>query len=193
MRPSPIIAIFAGMMCSVVSGAASAQQSLDFSYNFGNGNVMSGVLTGTDAGNYFTVTGVQSFLVNGTDESTYFTQPSIYSKDSFNGFGSGYNNNGTAVVTLDGSYMDIIVLGSQISTFQMGVNDVTASQYGSFAEYELDVDNNGPGAGGTFSASDWTASLASASVPEPAAAAVFLAGLFGLSIVHTRQGRSIWR
>jgi len=181
------------MMCSVVSGAASAQQSLDFSYNFGNGNVMSGVLTGTDAGNYFTVTGVQSFLVNGTDESTYFTPASIVSKDAWNNFGSGYNNNGTAVVTLDGSYMDIIVLGSQHSSFQMGMNDVTASQYGSFAEYDLNPENLGPAAGADFSASGWTASLASASVPEPAAAAVFLAGLFGLSIVHTRQGRSIRR
>ncbi len=143
-------------------GEAHAQ-ALDFSYTFAGGNVETGVLTGTDAGNFFTVTGVQSFAVNGVDETSAVTGSSLESWDAFEGFGAGYNNDGSAVVTLDGSYMDIVSRNAIFGDFYISVGDIASRLEGDIAVYGFTrAYEYAP-----FDPANWSATFAGTSMPVP--------------------------
>jgi hypothetical protein len=178
------LAVVAGLAGAVFSGAARAQ-SLDWSYSFSNGQVLSGVFTGTDAGNDFTVTGLQSLSVDGV-ATTYLAGVPIVSFDALSGHGEGYNGNGSAVVTLDGSYMDLADTPDNGYTgIFFYVGDVFAQSLVSGAGIFV-IPGYGSD-GNEFAQADWSATLVGAQVPEPSTAAVLLTGVIGLAIVRGRK------
>ena len=67
-----------GLYVASPTGAAHAQSLWDFSYAASNGETLSGVLSGTDAGNDFTVTGLQALFVNGTNVLGDIPNPPSY-------------------------------------------------------------------------------------------------------------------
>jgi hypothetical protein len=170
------------LLCTA-PGAARAQQVLDFSYTFGNGDVESGVLTGSLAGNYFTVTGIQSFSVDGTDRTSYVTGDLLESFDAAETSDQGYNGNGTAVVTIDGSYLDLFSAGQE-GNFYFAAGDVYANQY--YADVAVNTvgyqDEDNPFST-PFSASRWTAVL----VPEPGSLGLMAGALGMLGVIAGRR------
>ncbi len=166
--------------------AAQAQQSLDFSYAFSDDNVLSGVLIGTDTGDYFTVTGVQSLSFNSVNIISLVTGRELLSWDDLAGVGTGYYRNGSAVVTTDGSYMDFVSAG-MTGNFLFANGDVYAADYGAYARVE--TVNRGPANDSdNFDAADWSASLAGNPVPEPGSLGL-TAGAIGLVGVIARRRR----
>ncbi len=164
--------IVAIVSLSYVSTASA--ELLDWRYTYGDANVISGVFTGTDAGNYFTVTVLQSFSVNGV-ATNYLAGAAPESDDAFVGKGAGHNGNGSAVVTLDGSYMDFIDTPDGGSTgLSFIVGDAQAQDANNtgtlvFLPPILD-DSDIP-----FVQASWSATLVDVdtAVPEPPAVAVF--------------------
>jgi len=165
---------------------------LTFSYNGGSAPsisgagaapLISGVFDGTLAGNYFTVTALDSLSVNNKPYS--LTPNLLASYDSFLGVGQGHNGNGSAVVTLDGSYMDIIVSPDSGGTgFGFGVNDVLSSQMTPPQNFYIAILPPSPSGADAFVAADWSASVVTA--PEPMTAALFAVGLAGLAVARKR-------
>jgi hypothetical protein len=176
-----VVAVLAG-----ASMASAAQgQTLDWSYTFADGNVLSGVFTGTDAGNYFTVTGLQSLSFNGVP-TAYLAGAPILSVDAFTNVGEGYNGNGSAVVTLDGSYMDLLDTPDAARTgFDFFAGDLYAQQVGS-GEAFLYIPSVGSDVG-YFAKANWSATLVGAAVPEPGTVAVLLTGMLGLAMARGRK------
>jgi hypothetical protein len=178
------VAAFAVLLAAPF-GAARAD-TLDFSYTFASGDVLAGVLSGADAGNYFTVSAVQSLTLNGHDASNSIAGATPQSYDTLEGRGAGYNGDGTGVVTLDGSYLDLVVTANQISGFGFAVNDafsgVVGSPYIVFAGIRPDpseIDFQ-------FVPANWSAELVPA--PEPGSLAV-LAGALGVFALTRRAAR----
>jgi hypothetical protein len=173
------LAAFAAVLVAPL-GAARAD-TLDFSYTFANNDVLAGVLGGTDAGNYFTVTSVLALTFNGMDVSGVIAGATPESYDSAASVGLGYNGNGTGVVTLDGSYMDLIdsptgqygfgfALGDEISARILGGTGAAA-----FVATNPDVDDiDHP-----FVQANWSAEL----IPEPGSVTLLVSalGLLGLA------------
>jgi len=170
--------VLAGMaaFCLAPGGSARAQQVLDFSYTFSPGQVLSGALTGVDAGNYFTVTGVQSLFYQ-TDITSQYSGNALESFDEGVGYGAGYNGNGSAVVTIDGSYMDFITIGPD-GPVVFANGDNYSVEVGSLAELYPALSNAGP-----FIAADWSATL----VPEPGSLVVMASALGGLGVIARRR------
>jgi hypothetical protein len=178
------LATFAILLAAPV-GAARAD-TLDFSYTFGNGDVLAGVLGGTDAGNYFTVTAVEALTLNGSDVSNAIAGGTPASYDSEIGAGLGYNGDGTGVVTLDGSYLDLVDTFNGNSGFGLGFNDAYIAKTGGpfivfagvgLAVYDYDT---------SYAPANWSAELVPA--PEPGSLAV-LAGALGLLALTRRASR----
>ncbi len=174
---------------TILAGAAifssARAQSLDWSYTFADGNVLSGVFTGTDAGNYFTVTGLQSLSFNGAS-TAYLAGAPILSVDAFTNVGEGYNGNGSAVVTLDGSYMDLLDTPDAARTgFDFFAGDLYAQQVGS-GEAFIYIPNVASD-DGYFAQANWSATLVGAAVPEPGTVAVLLTGMVGLAMARGRK------
>jgi hypothetical protein len=172
-------------MASVPMGGCAMAQSLDFSYTFGNGSVLSGVFTGTDAGNDFTVLSVQSILLNGTNLTDEFAGSTLESVDAFAQFGAGLNGNGTAVVTLDGSYQDLYFSNGRGQGLIFAVGDEVSMSFGNFLEIENGVSAGGDD--GPYVQSKWTATIQGAAVPEPASLAVVIAGLAVIGYANRRR------
>jgi hypothetical protein len=178
------LAVAAALAAAAIFSSAKAQ-TLDWSYTFNDGQVLSGVFTGTDAGNYFTVTGLQSLSFD-TVPTTYLASAPILSMDYAVGFGEGYNGNGSAVVSLDGSYLDILVSSDRGRTgFDFFNGDALSQQEG------VSRANFGIPAVGTddseFAPAEWSATLVGAAVPEPGTAAVLLTGMVGLAMARGRK------
>ncbi len=143
--------------------AAQAQQSLDFSYAFSDDNVLSGVLIGTDTGDYFTFTGVQSLSFNSVNIISLVTGRELLSWD-----------------------MDFVSAG-RTGNFLFANGDVYAADYGAYASVE--TVNSGPANDSdNFDAADWSASLAGNPVPEPGSLGL-TAGAIGLVGVIARRRR----
>jgi hypothetical protein len=162
--------------CFAPGGSARAQQVLDFSYTFSPGYVLSGTLTGTDSGDYFTVTGVQSLFYQ-TDITSQYSGSALESFDESVHFGAGYNGDGSAVVTIDGSYMDFFTIGpgGQVG-FANGDN--WSDVVGSAATLDPGYYTSGP-----FIAADWSATL----VPEPGSLVVMAGALGMLGVIAGRR------
>jgi hypothetical protein len=170
--------VLAGMaaFCLAPGGSARAQQVLDFSYTFSPGNVLSGTLTGTDSGDYFTVTGVQSLFYQ--TDITYRVSGNLFeSEDEFLGLGAGYNGDGSAVVTIDGSYMDFFSNGGG-GHLIFAYGDNVADMYGSEASLAVGLHIDG-----SFIAADWSATL----VPEPGSLVVMASALGVLGVIARRR------
>ena len=122
---------------------------------------LAGSSTGTLAsdGQHFTITGYEDLTFDGSPVNISITVLSSF--DSYFGFGKGYNGNGTPVVTLNGSYMDIMVTTTGAADgFILEHND---KHYGAKGEVASGPSfGNDPGE--NFNVADWQASL----VPEPA-------------------------
>jgi hypothetical protein len=175
------------LLCAAPGGAAHGQQLLDFTYTFADGVVESGVLAGSDAGNYFTVTGIQSFVVDGMDRTAETTSFTVESYDASQGLGQGYNGDGSAVVTIDGSYIDLFTLGPDGAAV-FGVGDAFATQITSIAGLDT-VGYSGDDI--PFVAANWTASLQGAAVAEAGSWGV-MAGALGMLGVVVRRRRFSW-
>jgi hypothetical protein len=172
-----------GALAGASFASAARAQSLDWSYTFGNGDVVSGVFTGTDAGNYFTVTGLQSLSVNGV-ATTYLAGVPIISADSYAGSGGGYNGNSSAVVTLDGSYMDLVDTPDDVNGLLFAAGDAFARDYYAvFSAVLPPVANDGE----SYVQTSWSAMLVGTQVAEPSTAAVLLTGLVGLAMARGRK------
>jgi hypothetical protein len=172
-------------LATVPVGDYAMAQSLDFSYTFGNGSVLSGVFTGTDAGNDFTVLSVQSILLNGTNLTDEFAGSTLESVDALLQYGAGFNGNGTAVVTLDGSYQDLYFSNGHGWELFFVVGDKASMVYGNFLIYDSGVsagDDDTP-----YVQSRWTATIEGAAVPEPASLAVVIAGLAVIGYANRRR------
>ena len=104
-----LLAAIAALAICMTAGSASASV-LDFSYNYGAGDVVGGALIGTLAGNGndFIIAGFQDFTVNGSPLVGYNPSIAFGSYDEFFGDGSGYSGNGSGTVTLNCYYMDFI-------------------------------------------------------------------------------------
>ncbi len=180
------LAVVVGICMTAFTGAARAD-TLTWSYTVSKFSGFSGVFTGTDAGNYFTVTGLQSFKVNGVPTS-YLQGAPIVSQDFFVGAGEGYDGNGSAVVTLDGSYLDLLdspgVLNGQNPGLSLSVNDGYAKAVNqndiSYADPPLYINDQ-------YKKSDWSATLVVTQAPEPSTVAVLLTGIVGLGIARRRK------
>jgi hypothetical protein len=162
--------------------SAKAQQALDFSYTFGYGEVLAGALTGSDSGNYFTVTGIQALTINGQDVLSDVAGDYIGSLDQFEQADNGHNGNGTGVVTLDGTYLDLIVYPHPFDNstgFYFGYGDVFASYFQSIASVALGnyEDTDIP-----FVQANWSAQLAT--IPEPAPLAILGGALPMLALLR---------
>jgi hypothetical protein len=171
--------LFAFACCVAMSGgAAHAQQVLDFSYTFADGSIETGALTGSLAGDYFTVTGIQLFSFNGTDYTAGFLVDAIESDDTEYGLGYGHNGNGSAVVTIDGSYLDI-TSDSGFPAFSFSVGDNVGRNYGTFVTFYANraFDN------GSYIAANWTAEL----VPEPGSLGLMAGALGMLGVIAGRR------
>lgn len=178
------VVITIGMMAC--AGEARADL-LDWSFTVNKKAVFSGVFTGTDDGNYFIVTGVQSFDVNGAPTS-YLAGVPVVSQDAFFGAGEGYFGDGSAVVTLDGSYLDLFVSPGQtngeLNGFSLSVDDAYAQDVQenvvSYADPPKYIDDQ-------YKKSEWSATLVVTQVPEPSTVALLLAGIVGLGIARGRK------
>jgi len=126
-------------MATVPMGGSALAQSLDFSYTFCDSNVLSGVFTGTDAGNDFTVLTGQSVLLNGTNITDEFAGSTLESVDTLLQYGAGLNGNGTAVVTLDGYYQDLSFSNGHGWELFFVVGDEASMVYGNFLIYDSGV------------------------------------------------------
>jgi hypothetical protein len=171
------------LLCAAPGGAAHGQQLLDFTYTFLSGDVESGVLSGADAGNYFTVTSIPSLTVDGVDLTAATTSFTVESFDASQGLGLGYNGDGSAVVTIDGSYIDLFTLGPDGAAV-FGVGDAFATELASIAELRTVVYS---GQDTPFVAANWTASLQGAAVPESGSLGVMAGALGMLGMVVRRR------
>ncbi len=176
----------AALLCLPLAAAHAQTQQLDFTYAFADGNIETGVLNGTLAadGNHFTVSSIASLSYDGTTVTSTDNSIELLSLDSANGDGGGYNGDGSAVVTLNGSYMDMITEITNASETAgvftyFGVNDVFSLYAGNVAVaenyYAQSVDAGDAG---------WSAEVAD--VPEPAGLAVFGIGLAALATLRRR-------
>jgi hypothetical protein len=187
-----------GLVCllGVLAATSPAKaEMLTFSYNGGSvpsisgigaAPSISGVFDGTLSGNYFTVTALDSLSVN---NARYSLTPNLLeSEDSVEGIGQGHNGNGSAVVTLDGSYMDIIVSPDGGSTgFVFAVNDLASSQPAVDQNVYAAILPPSPPGEDAFVAADWKASVVT--TPEPMTAALFAVGVAGLAVARKRRSK----
>jgi hypothetical protein len=143
------------------------------------------VFTGTDAGNYFTVTGLQSLSFNGV-ATTYLAGAPIVSLDALTRYGEGYDGNGSAVVTLDGSYMDLIdTPDGALTGFVFFAGDAYSQRNGyTFSNIYIPPSIRDTS---DFLQADWSATLVGAQVPEPKTVAVLLTGMVGLAMARGRK------
>ena len=168
-----------------LTGATANAQTYDFSYQFvDTGNTISGEFAGYITGDTFHFTALNWFKVNGVTmaDATYFD-----STDNYYGFAPG-----SPSAKLDNSYLDFAIADASIATVSnlaiFAVGDFTATSY---------VGANIAGAtsayGGTdsfelFNAANYSATVTSGAVPEPATWALMLGG-FGLAGGALRTSR----
>ena len=164
-------------LAAVIAATGASAQSGTYTFTFDHfGLVETGSLGGTlDAdGNHFIVSSNGSFTFDGAPFSVVSSTP--MSVDTFAGFGGGLRGDGTATMTLDGSYLDYFSgdLGNFVA-FAVGDAYQLATQP-PFSEYFDGVDNEVF----AFDVSNFHASFrADGAVPEPASWALMLGG-FGL-------------
>ena len=172
-----------GAIAAIALTASAAQADiLTFTYNH-RGASVGGVFDGTlqPDHNTFVVTGYQSFSINGAPFA--FTPSNFFgSADAFSHVGMGYSGNGSATLTLDGSYLDLTAFdGTNGLTFL--VNNLMSSKLGNLVynagAFEI-VGSDDP-----FVPGGWSASVSA--VPEPATLAVFGFALLGFGALRRRK------
>jgi hypothetical protein len=169
---------FIAALC-LTSAAAEAQTTAYFSYVDAADHIdLTGQLMGSLSGNYFTIGSVSDLTFNG--QPVAFTPAYDGSADTIWGDGPGHNGNGTAVVSLDGTYMDwATASANRQDGFQFADGDM-------FAQYQFISFESGSSFGDKgvrYHPADWTLNF---SVPEPAGLAVFGAGLAALGFIRRR-------
>jgi hypothetical protein len=174
-------------VCMMACAGKARADLLVWSFTLNKKVVLNGVFTGTDAGNYFTVTGLQSLDVNGSP-TNYLAGLPVVSQDAFVGAGEGYYGNGSAVVTLDGSYLDLFdtpgETNGQLTGLSLAVNDNYAQDVQdnviSYTDPPKFIEDQ-------YKKADWSATLVVTEVPEPSTVAVLLTGMVGLGIARGRK------
>ena len=180
-----LIAIAAAGLAAATANA----QTYDFSYQFSaTGNTISGEFAGFITGDTFYFTGLNWFKVNGVTmtDATYFD-----STDNFYGFAPG-----SPSAKLDGSYLDFAIADAPIDSVSnlaiLAVGDYTATGY-----VGADIAGATSTYGGNdgfelFNAANYSATVTSAAIPEPASWALMLGG-FGLAggALRTRRRTSV--
>lgn len=169
-------------VCAEAGSAQAGTQLLDFSYNYGSGDIVGGALDGTLSanGNDFIISGFEDFTVNGVAISGF--DPAVFgSEDAFQRWGEGYSGDGSGTVTLDGSYMDFVA-GDSTNAIGFAVNDATSLIVGNVTA-AAGAFGNVPEA--IFNPANWSASVQT--VPEPASYAALLVGLMALGFVKRRR------
>ena len=131
-------------ICGVAAGFAPkavAADHLKFQYLFSEGNhghILTGVADGVLAadGNHFTVKRFKRLKIDHVESIVAGDSIVLQSWDYASGYGGGYNGNGTPVITLDGSYLDLyfyeyhIHVRHAVDVTQMAVGDEYAMARG---------------------------------------------------------------
>ena len=191
MRTS--IAAAAGLAAALGGSVALAQSPVaqgtySFSYKLDNGNIDSGVFTGTleSDHNTFDISGIQSFSLNGA---------------TYNGDLDASNNSGSSSfkgAKLDRSLVSFEIDGDNSSeTFALCVNDACAREDVGYNAAFATTGFGGSGSAEAFVPASYTASYTPSGGggggggPEPSTWALMMLGVFGVGMaLRRRQGGS---
>jgi PEP-CTERM motif len=156
---------------------AAQAETFNYSYNLGNGSVVTGSFDGTASGNLVTNLSNISAAIDG-----------VAFNNSGNLFGSSYNSSaggwvsGGAVASFSGLENNFLFINSDYPNNYNYSNYFYSITYYSQA-YAYNA-NSGQSGGGSFNASQWALTSA---VPEPETYAMMLGGLAMLAALARRR------
>lgn len=179
-----------GAAMSLLLGAVGVARADSFSFSYG---ATDGTLTGTLFGQL--QTGGNMFDVTGMGTASWNTVPLAFSPttlESYDAF-TGYSSSTTGIVTIDGTYLDLIACDAcavPFDGFALSRGNLYTAAHSNtpFAVF------SGTQFGGShyevFNPSNWSASVTlgqSGSAPEPKSGWLFLAGIALLASARLRR------
>lgn len=173
--------IFA-LICALVGGTSSAHAGLNFDFSFTS---TEGTVSGTVTGEIFGLTDNSTSAATDVVIDSYPAALSLPSTpwDIFNASGYTLVNDDNSFTVANGVVTGALfeIENGNGNNGGFGLDNVANESY-LYSDLNIDVVN-----GQGFSGITFTADSSATNAPEPASAALFLSGLFGLQVIRRRS------